>query len=77
MIDTTLMYTTAAKGRAAVRRLRKFGVLSYWDAENRALVAYVTKFGIEPTRASMRRAIDPLAEAEKRMVEYFNVVARS
>ena len=76
MQTTTKMYTTATKGRAAVRRLRKLGILSKWDNEEKTLVAYVTKHGLEATRASMRRAIDPLAAAEDRMTEYFKVVAR-
>lgn len=61
--EKTKMYVTKTKARVAIRRLRTLGVLSYWDGNDKALVALVTKQGVLATRGAMRWALDD-GEAE-------------
>lgn len=58
MTVTTAIETTKTKALRATRRLRRFGILSYWDAANWSLVAYVTKHGEASTRKAMFRALE-------------------
>lgn len=42
---TVISNVCATKAHRAVRKLRRYGILSYWDRDNRALVIYVAKCG--------------------------------
>ena len=58
MPATTAIETTKTKALRAARRLRRYGILSHWRQEEKALVAYVTKHGEASTRAAMFRALE-------------------
>ena len=59
---TIIANVTATKARRAVRKLRHFGMLAYYDKENRALVGYVTKYGEQSTRNHMAAALESFTD---------------
>jgi uncharacterized protein YlbG (UPF0298 family) len=56
--ERTSIITTKTKALRATRRLRRFGILSYWDQASTSLVAYVNKHGEASNRKAMFRALE-------------------